>query len=274
MSLLSMLSYSRPIMYSTAFLLALVFTPALAQPTAGEMAPTEAEQVVNRISQRILKAADNYTSAKKDPEQFFLEVEGLLDEVVDFHIFARGVMGSYVSRSAMAALPVAARKEREQQIERFATAFRNNLVRAYGNAFLSLQGTVQVEIAGSTKKSSRIEDVEQKISGATEQPVIVRYRMMRDGESWRLHNIAVEKINLGKLYRSQFHALAEKYDGDLNRVIDGWVSTAEKDTVKEQPLKEKKETAKSQESSEASGEKNIAKSKTGAKPAVSEKEKP
>ena len=273
MSLLSMLSYFRPVMYWTVFLLALVCTPALAQPTARETAPAEAAQVVDRISQRILKAADNYTSAKKDPEQFFLEVEELLDEVVDFHIFARGVMGSYVSRSAMAALPVAARKEREQQIERFATAFRNSLVRAYGNAFLSLQGKIQVEIVGSTKKSNRTEDVEQKISGATEQPATVRYRMMRDGESWRLHNIAIEKINLGKLYRSQFHALAKKYDGDLNRVIDGWVSTAEKDTVKEQQ-QEKKVTAKSQESRKTSEKKNVAKSKADAKPAVPAKEKP
>ncbi len=201
-----------------------------------------AQQVVDQLSTKILAAADSYKSAKKNPELFFQEVETLLEELVDFRTFASGVMGRYTAKSAMAALSPAERKEREQQVDRFAMVFRTSLVQAYGNAFLSLGGKVQVETVGSKKKNSRVEDVVQKVSGITERPVTVRYRMMRDNENWRLHNIAIEKINLGKLYRGQFGALADKYNGNLNRVIDEWSAETKKEAAKEQPAAEKKTT--------------------------------
>ena len=223
------------------FLLSLALVPAetRAQTRAGAPAParaqtqaeaqTEARQVVDRLSQKILATASDFVSSGKDPELFFLEVERLLDEVVDFQIFARGVMGAYVAEARMAALPPAERRKREQQITAFAEVFRHGLVQAYGNAFFSLSGKIQAKTVRSKKKSDTVEDVEQKITGIAERPVTVRYRMMHTGNSWRLHNIAIEKLNLGKLYRSQFHALTEKYEGDLDRVIASWISTPEKD---------------------------------------------
>ena len=45
----------------------------------------------------------------------------------------------------------------------------------------------------------------------------------RDG-IWRLRNLIIENINLGEIYQNQFVALAEDFDGDIDRVIDDWNS--------------------------------------------------
>ncbi len=48
-----------------------------------------------------------------------------------------------------------------------------------------------------------------------------KLRKNRQGE-WKLRNVTIEAINLGKVYQSQFSSAAKLYSGDIDRVIDSW----------------------------------------------------
>ena len=52
--------------------------------------------------------------------------------------------------------------------------------------------------------------------------------MKRGGDGqWRMRNVILDEINLGKVYRNQFAAAAVKYKGDIDQVIDNWSVTDE-----------------------------------------------
>ena len=46
-------------------------------------------------------------------------------------------------------------------------------------------------------------------------------------DEWKLRNMVVESINLGKIYRNQFDNAYQVYGGDIDRVIDNWVVTGD-----------------------------------------------
>ena len=43
---------------------------------------------------------------------------------------------------------------------------------------------------------------------------------------WKLINIVINGVNLGLTFRNQFRALAEEFDGDIDKVILNWTSDA------------------------------------------------
>jgi phospholipid transport system substrate-binding protein len=51
------------------------------------------------------------------------------------------------------------------------------------------------------------------------------YQMGRNkAGSWKLRNVIIESVNLGEIYHNQFEAAARKHDGDLDNVIDSWIT--------------------------------------------------
>ena len=42
---------------------------------------------------------------------------------------------------------------------------------------------------------------------------------------WKIINIEINGMNLGKIFRNQFYSLMEKNDEDINLVIQKWVSS-------------------------------------------------
>ena len=65
--------------------------------------------------------------------------------------------------------------------------------------------------------------VVQHIYGKSEKPFVVNYKLRKDKRGhWKLRNLTIEAINLGKVYRSQFSYAAKQYNGDIDKVIDNW----------------------------------------------------
>ena len=55
---------------------------------------------------------------------------------------------------------------------------------------------------------------------------MVKFKMRLDKhQQWKLRNVTIESINIGKVYRSQFEAAMKKHDGDVDKVIDTWLVT-------------------------------------------------
>jgi len=49
----------------------------------------------------------------------------------------------------------------------------------------------------------------------------VSYTMVNDGE-WRVRNVIINGINIGKLFRDQFADSMQRNGNDLDKTIDGW----------------------------------------------------
>ena len=53
-----------------------------------------------------------------------------------------------------------------------------------------------------------------------------RYSMYLDKENnWKIINIEINGMNLGKIFRNQFYSLMEKNDADIDLVIEKWVTS-------------------------------------------------
>ena len=71
----------------------------------------------------------------------------------------------------------------------------------------------------------KIEDVNQDLLTESNSYPIT-YKVRKSGEGWKIINIIVNGVNLGLTFRNQFRALAEEFDGDIDKVILNWTSDA------------------------------------------------
>ena len=189
--------------------------------------PRAPHEVVEQTTTRLLSVIDAGRGYyESDPERFSREVQTVLDPVVDFDAFARGVMGKYASAQRYQALASQAEKDAfRAEIERFTTTFKSALVQTYAGSLLKFGGgrieTLQPRSADLQRGSV---GVVQHIYGKPDQPpFVVQYTMRKDREgSWKVRNVVVEGINLGQTYRNQFAAAAESSKGDISQVIDNW----------------------------------------------------
>ena len=201
--------------------------PPVSQASSQESSPT-AYQVVNTITAQLLILIDDAKQyVDEDEERFFTELDVLLRPFIDFRSFARAVMGRHASSKKMASLTEAQSTELNTQIDRFSEIFLSALIQTYGKGLLAFDGEeieVVPPVANADKPQSKKVVVKQLIYGDRKTPYEVQYSMRLDGEGqWRLRNMVVESINLGKIYRNQFDNAFKVYEGDIDRVIDGWI---------------------------------------------------
>ena len=173
------------------------------------------ESVVQRVSDDLLQLIeDSRIYVKEEPERFFTEVEALLAPTVDFRGFARGVMAVHYKRA------------NDDQRDRFTETFKWGLVRTYALALSEFNdGDVVMVPDDRPAQNPGRKNVKMEIrTGSGEvYPITYSMKLGKDG-AWRLGNIIVNGINIGLTYRSQFASAVQdqKYNGDLDRVIDAW----------------------------------------------------
>ena len=200
-------------------LLVVCWTPLRAEVLAPEQVISSATDEVMTV---ITEAKSYY---EQEPSRYFDSIATVLDKFVDFDDFSRAVMGGFASEKRLASLKGADERARaEEQIERFSAVFKAGLVQTYGKGFLAFGGE-KVEIADSkTSPDGNDALVLQRVYGIAEKPYEIRYSLRRNAQGdWKLRNVVIESINLGKIYRNQFLNAAKKYAGDVDKVIDNWV---------------------------------------------------
>ena len=184
--------------------------------------------IINNTTERVLteiKAAKTYFD--DDPQRFYGRIDTILTEVTDFYSFSRSVMGVYASNRAMRALDDAGKEKLTGQVERFVDKFHTGLVQTYAKGLLNFSGERLEVVKPDTTDTGDSAIIDQLIYGEGPQPYTVQYKMRRDRDGdWKIRNVTIESINLGKVFRSQFASEARKYDGDLDQVIENWSSEA------------------------------------------------
>lgn len=186
-----------------------------------------AQQVVLETTEQVMSVvheANGYVD--EDPERYYQQIQKILDPVIDYRGFARGVMGPYATSERYRSLDDAGRARLRTQLDRFTEVMRVGLVRTYSKGLLAFGGS-RIEVTDldpGEADSSRV-SVRQLVYGEEGEPYVLFYQMGRDrsGE-WKLRNVIIEDVNLGEIYRSQFEASAREYGGNLDTVIDNWTT--------------------------------------------------
>lgn len=207
-------------------LILLIVLPASASATTATGLP-EPYQIVQHTTEQVLAIVHNAKGYyDQDPGRFNRQIATVMDKVVDFDAFARGVMGPYASVRRYRALQTdAERSEFRARIQRFSDTFKQGLIQTYAKGLLKFEGQ-RIE----TLPPRRGDDVDsgyvsvvQNIYGAAAKPYVVQYSMRRNRDgAWKLRNVIIEGINLGKTYRNQFAEAADRYHGDLDEVVAHW----------------------------------------------------
>ena len=144
----------------------------------------------------------------KDPSKIYALVS---DEVLphfNFKMMTQSAMGKYWRRA------------NDDQKAVIQEQFRQMLVRTYGVALLNYSGQ-EIEYSpvkpGSDKKRVT---VETKVSEQKSGPEIpVDYRLVQDGDSWKVYDVVIDGMSLVSNYRSSF-------SGEIRRSgIDGLIKT-------------------------------------------------
>jgi|TARA_R110001583_G_scaffold42994_1_gene136689 phospholipid transport system substrate-binding protein len=224
-------------MYKRFFLAAFMAIGMLAPAYAAEKGPYE---VVADTTQELVKVIEEARSyIDKDPKRFTSEVRRIMDDVVDFQSFARGIMGKYGSRRYYESLKTdAERAQFRDRVMRFTNSFKDGLINTYAQGLLGFNGNrIEVLPLADDVDLSGSVGVRQDIYGERAKPYQVMYtvRQGSDGK-WKLRNVVIEGLNLGRIYQNQFDAAVKQYNGDIDKVIANW-TVAPQSVMEEQAAK-------------------------------------
>lgn len=233
--------------------LALVMAMPLWAQAATAKTPHQTVEATTDVLLKVISDGKQYFDT--EPDRFYQEVREVLDPIVDFDGFSRSVMGRYGGPQYFRGLKTPEEKKHYvEQVKRFSDTFKSGLVRTYGKGLLTFEGQKIVVMPPREGDIARIKqgaavDVVQLIHGSADAPYVVRYKMRQDKKSqeWKLRNVTIEDINVGQVYRSQFESAAQKYKGDIDKVIESW--TVEPQEFSKESFKKQKEKADSKSSS-------------------------
>ena len=187
----------------------------LCWPLAG-MAQAPAMTAVETAEKGVQTLLEAVTSSKQyflsDRERYFQSVETVLNTFVDFEAVATVVMSRYAASAT------------EQQKQRFADILKTTLTRFYGATLASYNGEQLVFLpAANTPEDPRADQVVGMELRGAENTFRVQYQMFLDSDNqWKLKNLSLGGINLGRQYYTQFAAAMTQYNNDIDLVLDNW----------------------------------------------------
>jgi len=195
-------------------------------PTLSLADSSVALKTADSATTRILELSTEERSyVDTDPERYYRQVSDVLNEVMDFESFARGVMATYASARQYNALETdAERQQFNQRIQRFGDKLERILIITYSDAVLSFKGEkITLSIAPGSDVAPRRAIINQEIYSNTGKVYLVQYTMREEKpDVWKVTNLTVDGANLGQIYRTQFASEVEKAGGDLDKTIDNW----------------------------------------------------
>lgn len=170
------------------------------------------EEIVQTTSTAVL---EQVVALRPDYPETANELEGellrLLEPVIDFDGFARGVMGSTAYNAASA-----------EQRTAFAAAFRATLAELYARALVNREIT-SIEIVDTVLSGDNRASVQTIVMLGDGTRFNVQYSMRLDERGqWRARNIIIDGVNVGLTYRNQFASALQAEGDDLDAVIATW----------------------------------------------------
>ena len=179
-----------------------------------QAAPAAHEVVQQTTSTLLADLKTNKEQYRTDPGAFYDALNSILGPVVDVDGISRGVMTVRYSRQAS-----------PEQMQRFQENFKRSLMQFYGNALLEYnnQDIRVLPVSGQQDPQRTSVNMEIKDGNGTIYPL--SYTMVSQDGTWKLRNVVINGINVGKLFRDQFAQSMQNNRNDLDKVIDTWADT-------------------------------------------------
>ncbi len=185
-------------------LLASVPMVALAAPNAHEVIQQTTDELLADLK-------ENKERYRGEPGAFYDALNRILGPVVDAEGISRSIMTVRYSRQAS-----------PEQMKRFEENFKRSLMQFYGNALLEYNNQQIRVLPASGKQDSERTSVGMEVVDRQGTVYPVQYTMVNLGGEWRVRNVIINGINVGKLFRDQFADTMQRNGGDLDKTIDGW----------------------------------------------------
>jgi len=169
------------------------------------------QQIVQETTDHLLAdLAANKERYRQDNEAFYQALTGILGDVIDAEGIAKSVMTVKYSKNATV-----------EQINRFEENFKRSLLSFYGRALLEYNNNGIRVLPNAAVKDGRA-SVKMEVTGSNGTIYPVTYSMIELNGQWRLRNVIINGINVGKLFRDQFESSMRQNAGNLDKTIDGW----------------------------------------------------
>jgi len=172
----------------------------------------EPEVIIETVTSKLMDIATTKSELlASDPKAYFSEVNAVLDPVVDFVSIAKSVMGK---KYWLSVTP-------EQQSE-FVTAFQSSLVETYGKGMATFADLdIKVESSRPSEKTNKTYYVVQSVKTKDGVNKVV-YTLSQKEAGWKLRNVVLNGVNLGKTFRSQFAQSVRDNGNDVAMAIKKW----------------------------------------------------
>jgi phospholipid transport system substrate-binding protein len=146
-----------------------------------------------------------------DRDRYFGEIEAVLNSFVDFNAVATVVMNRFAESAS------------EAQTERFADILRTTLTRFYGASLVSYNGEKLVFLPPENPNTDPKADTVVGMELQGDLNFKLQYQMfLNEDEQWKLKNLSLAGINLGRQYFTQFSALMSQHGNDIDAVLNNW----------------------------------------------------
>ncbi len=197
-------------------------------PLLAMAAPQTPKDVIQTTTTQLLSDLKaNKEQYKANPSAFYDALNANLGPVVDADGISRSIMTVKYSRKAT-----------PEQMQRFQENFKRSLMQFYGNALLEYNN--QGITVGSEKKDGEDRaSVDMTVKGNNGAVYPVSYTLTLLNGEWKVRNVIVNGINIGKLFRDQFADAMQRNGNDLDKTIDGWAGEVAKakETAEQSPEK-------------------------------------
>lgn len=178
------------------------------------------ETFVERKSDEILTLVNEGRAGfEADPASLYGQMGTVLDELVDFQILSRGVMGKHYKAAS------------DDQKAQFQETLRDYLVEVYTKALVTFESK-SIEILPLKKPATTKATLSMEVTTEEDTTFLLAYSMAKTDSAWQVRNIIVDGINMGLTYRNQFDSMMISNSSDIDAVIANWAAEASDEEFK------------------------------------------
>ncbi|MET1070379.1 MAG: ABC transporter substrate-binding protein [Pseudomonas prosekii] len=194
-------------------LVVLAALPLMANAVA---APSAHELIQDTTNRMLADLSANKEKYKQDPQDFYTALNTIVGPVVDAEGISKSIMTVKYSRKAT-----------PEQMQRFQENFKRGLFQFYGNALLEYNNQ-GITVDPAKDESGTRTSVGMTVKGNNGAVYPVQYTLEKINGEWKLRNVIINGINIGKLFRDQFQDSMQRNGNDLDKVINNWAGEVAK----------------------------------------------
>lgn len=198
---------------------------------ANAAADQTAHDLVDRTTKELLSdLATHKDQYKSNPSAFYDALNRIVGPVVDADGISKSIMTVKYSRNAT-----------PEQMQRFQENFKRSLMQFYGNALLEYNNQ-GITVSPAKDEGDTRTSVDMQVKGNNGAIYPVTYTLEKINNEWKVRNVIINGINIGKLFRDQFSDAMQQNGNDLDKTINGWAGEVAKakevaDKAAEKPAK-------------------------------------